>query len=144
LHNSWLSGYMDSRALFNARWHKSKKLKEGKNLHLICIFWNLNEDLLLKIKETIQSKSKIEYKTKGNLPFYKIVIENIEEKKKIKLYVDNFHLKTNKIKKYKYWKELLKLEETYIKTGNQDIILIQKKLIKFTNLLKNDEELNKL
>ena len=49
-----------------------------------------------------------------------------------------------KKEKYKYWKSLLKLEEIYIKTGNQDIDFIQKKLIKFTNLLKNDEELNKL
>ncbi len=45
LSNSWLLGYIDSKALFYGRWHKSKKLKEGKELYLCCIFWHLNKDL---------------------------------------------------------------------------------------------------
>jgi len=144
LHNSWLSGYIDSRALFYARWHKSKKLKEGKIIYLSCIFWHLNDDLLLKIKEVIHSTSKIEYKIKGNLPLYKIVIESFNEKNKIIIYLNNYSLKTIKKKKYKCWKNLLKQEEKYLKTGKQDIEEVQKLLIKFIHLIKKDEELKKL
>lgn len=144
LEDSWLSGFIDSRVLFYARWHKSKKLTNGKELYLNCIFWHLSDNLLLNLKQVIQSISKVEFLTKWNLPFYKLVIDNINEKKKIKRYLDKYPLKSIKKEKYKYWKNLFELEETYIMTGNQNINLIEKKLIKFTALIKDDVELNKL
>jgi len=57
-------GFIDSRVFFYGRWHKSKKLKNGKELYLCCIFWHLNKDLLLKIKEAFKINSKIEEKQK--------------------------------------------------------------------------------
>lgn len=141
--NSWLAGYIDSRVLFYGRWHKSKKLKEGKELYLNCIFWHLNIDLLIEIKNIVNSNSKIEFKTKWNLPFYKLVIENIDEKFCIINYLNKFKLKSLKKKKYKYWKLLLILENNYIKTGYQNIDKIDKILIKLGTTFDN-EELNKI
>lgn len=139
LSNSWLLGYMDSRVLFYGRWHKSKKLKEGKELYLNCIFWHLNQDLLLKIKEVLNSTCKIEYKTKWNLPFYKLVIDNIEEKKIVMNYLNKYKLKSIKKKRYKYWKLLLLLEEKYLIKGEQNINEIENILIKLMATLDNEE-----
>ena len=144
LSNSWLLGYIDSRALFYGRWHKSKKLKKGKELYLSCIFWHLNQDLLIKIKEVLNSDNKIEYKKKWNLPFYKLVIDNIEEKKIIMNYLNKFKLKSLKKKKFKYWKLLLLLENKYLINGvDQDIDEIESVLVNFTAVLDN-EVLNKV
>lgn len=141
--NSWLLGYIDSRTFFYGRWHKSKKLKNGKELYLCCIFWHLNKDLLLKIKEVFNISNKIEEKQKWNLPFFKLVVDDINEKNKICEYLKIFKLKTLKSKKYKYWKNLLDLENDYKKTGIQDLIKIQKNLDKL--LLNVDEdELNRI
>jgi len=143
LSNSWLLGFFDSRALFYGRWHKSKKLKEGKELYLCCIFWHLNEDLLLKIRDILKVNNKVEEKIKWNLPFYKLVIDNIEDKNKIAEYLIKFKLKSPKKKRYKYWKYLLNLENIYIKNGIQDFLVIEKNLKKL--LLNIDEdELDKI
>ena len=143
LTNSWLLGFIDSRVLFYGRWHKSKKLKDGKELYLCCIFWHLNKELLFKIKNVLNSKSKIEEKLKWNLPFYKLVIEDIEEKNKINEYLLKFKLKSKKISRYKYWQNLLIFENIYKKTGNQDLKQIEKILIKLLSTI-NDDELNKI
>lgn len=141
--NSWLLGFIDSRVFFYGRWHKSKKLKEGKELYLCCIFWHLNKDLLLKIKEAFNISSKIEEKQKWNLPFSKLVVDDINEKNKICEYLIKFKLKTLKLKKYKYWKKLLELENDYKKTGIQDLKKIEKVLDQL--LLNADEaELNRI
>jgi hypothetical protein len=143
LSNSWLLGFIDSRVFFYGRWHKSKKLKNGKELYLCCIFWHLNKDLLLKIKEAFKINSKIEEKQKWNLPFSKLVIDDINEKNKICEYLMKFKLKTFKLKKYKYWKKLLDIENDYKKTGIQDLIKIEKILDKLSSKVDEDE-LNKI
>ena len=143
LSNSWLLGYIDSRVFFYGRWHKSKKLKEGKELYLCCIFWHLNKDLLLKIKEVFNINNKIEEKQKWNLPFFKLVVDDVNEKNKICEYLIKFKLKTLKLEKYKTWKILLDFENNYKKTGIQDLKKIQKNLDKL--LLNVDEdELNRI
>ena len=143
LSNSWLLGYIDSRVFFYGRWHKSKKLKDGKELYLCCIFWHLNKDLLLKIKEVFNINNKIEEKQKWNLPFFKLVVDDVNEKNKICEYLIKFKLKTLKLEKYKNWKILLDFENNYKKTGIQDIKKIQKYLDRL--LLNVDEdELNKI
>jgi len=143
LSNSWLLGYIDSRVFFYGRWHKSKKLKEGKELYLCCIFWHLNKDLLLKIKEVFNINNKIEEKQKWNLPFFKLVVDDVNEKNKICEYLIKFKLKTLKLEKYKNWKILLDFENNYKETGIQDIKKIQKYLDRL--LLNVDEdELNKI
>lgn len=141
--NSWLLGYIDSRALFYGRWHKSKKLKDGKELFLCCIFWHLNKELLYKIKEVLNSNSKVEEKLKWNLPFHKLVIENNDEKNNIMNYLSNFKLKSIKKERYKYWKKLLNIENIYKKTHIQDIVLIDK-LLKNLILTIEEGELNKI
>lgn len=141
--NSWLLGYIDSRAFFYGRWHKSKKLKEGKELYLCCSFFHLNKDLLYKLKEVLNSNSKIEEKLKWNLPFFKLVIENINEKNIINEYLLKYKLKSIKINKYKYWKILLKFENIYKKKGIQNLNQIEKIL---NNLIStfDDNELIKI
>jgi hypothetical protein len=37
---------------------------KGKELYLSCIFWHLDKQLLLKIKEVLKLESKIEEKQK--------------------------------------------------------------------------------
>lgn len=143
LSNSWLLGFIDSRVLFYGRWHKSKKLKEGKELYLCCIFWHLNKDLLLKMKELLNSDSKIEEKLKWNLPFFKLVIDNIDEKNKIMNYLLTFKLKSKKIKRFKYWSTLLDLENIYVKTNVQDVEQIDKFLAKLASTI-DENELNKI
>jgi len=128
LSNSWLLGYIDSRVFFYGRWHKSKKLKDGKELYLCCIFWHLNKDLLLKIKELFNINNKIEEKQKWNLPFFKLVVEDVNEKNKICEYLIKFKLKTLKLEKYKTWKILLDFENNYKKTGIQDLKKKYKKI----------------
>jgi hypothetical protein len=144
LTNSWLLGYIDSgRFLFYSRWHKSKKLKEGKELYLCCIIWHLNKDLLLQIKEKLNSNSNIEEKLKWNLPFYKITIYNNEEKNNINTYLLKYKLKSKKLKKYNYWKYLLNIENNYLMTGIQDLNDIEKYLKKLKSTM-NEDELNKI
>lgn len=143
LENSWFLGYMDSRVLLYGRWHKSKKLKDGKELFLCCIFWHLNKELLFKIKEILSSNSKIEEKLKWNLPFYKLTITENNEKNRISQYLSIFKLKSKKIKRLKYWKILLNFENIYIKTGEQNLEKIEKNLIKLSALASEDE-LNKI
>lgn len=141
--NSWLLGYIDSRVLFYGRWHKSKKLKEGKELYLNIIFWHLQKNLLLNIKEDLKLNGKIEEKFKWNLPFFKLVIENIEDKNKIMNYLTKYKLKSIKKNRYKYWKILLKFENIYIKTSTQNITKIEDVLKKLESTINNDE-LNKI
>lgn len=141
--NSWLLGYIDSRVFFYGRWHKSKKLKDEKELYLCCIFWHLNKDLLLKIKDILNINNKIEEKIKWNLPFFKLVIDNVNDKNKICEYLIKFKLKTLKLKKYKYWKILLKFENEYKKTGIQEFEKIEKNLKKLL-LNEAEDELNKI
>lgn len=137
--NSWLLGYIDSRVLFYGRWHKSKKLKDGKELYLCCIFWHLNKDLLLKIKKILDTNSKVEEKLKWNLPFFKLVIDNIEDKNKIMNYLLKFKLKSKKKNRYKIWKILLDNENKCIETGVQDFSLIDKYLIKLSSTIEAGE-----
>jgi hypothetical protein len=142
--NSWLSGYIDSgKVLFSARWHKSKKLKEGKQLYLSCIFWHLNRDLLLQIKDLLNSNSEIEYKVKWNLPFFKFVILNQNEKNIIINYLLKYKLKSKISNRYKYWKILLNFENIYLETGIQNLEQIEKILCKFNSTI-SEGELNKL
>lgn len=70
LSSSWLSGYIDSRGLFYSRWHKSKKLINGKQIYVSCIFWHLDKQLLFKIKEALKSDTKIEEKKKMKFIFF--------------------------------------------------------------------------
>lgn len=146
LNDSWLLGYCENKMLLYARWHKSKKLALGKELYIIIIFWNLNEKLLIKIKELLNSKAKIESKIKYNLPFFKLIIEDINEKNIIKNYLLEFTLK-NKRKRniFKIWKHLLELDDKYKK--NNDIILLDEMEFNL-NLLKKyyleDEALYKV
>lgn len=141
--NSWLSGYIDSRVLFYARWHKSKKLIKGKELYLSCIFWHLDKQLLLKIKESLKIESKIEEKKKWNLSFFKIVIEDINEKNRIIEYLLKYKLKSIKFNRYENWKLLLDCENIYINTGFQDFEYIENLLKNFSSSLDEDE-LNKI
>lgn len=144
LTNSWLLGYIDSgRLLFYSRWHKSKKLKKGKELYLCCIIWHLNKDLLLQIKKNLSSNSNVEEKVKWNLPFYKLTIYNNEEKNNINKYLLKYQLKSKKIRTYKYWKCLLNIENEYLITGVQDFNNIEKYLIKLNSTI-NEDELNKI
>ena len=144
--NSWLLGYIDSgRVLLSARWHKSKLLKDGKNLYLSCIFWHLNKELLQQIKEIFKSNSQIEEKTKWNLPFYKLTILKKNEKNKIMNYLLKYKLKSKKINRFKYWKILLNIENKYLETDSQNLDLekIEKILKKFNSTI-NEDELSKI
>jgi len=144
LFDSWLSGYMDSRILFYGRWHKSKKIKWGKKLYLCCIFWHLSEDLLQQIKKVIRSSENVEYKLKSNLPLYKLVILDLDEKTTIKDYIDKYPLKTIKKNIYPYWKKLLDLEKNSVEINEQDLLIIEKTLIKLAKLIKKNGEINKV
>ncbi len=137
--DSWFLGYIDSRGFFYARWKKSKKYEQGKIIYLCCIFWNLQEELLIKIKTLLDSVDKIENKFKWNLPFYKLTLENFEKKKKIVDYLLKYKLKSLKRKRFKYWCLLLDLEYKYLKTGYQDLDHIDKILIKFNSTINADE-----
>lgn len=143
LTNSWFAGYIEMRALFNARWHKSKKLKEGKELYLSCILWHLNFDLLQKIKTTLNLNVKIEGKTKWNLPFYKLEIKDIQEKNLIINYLNKFKLKGEKLNRFKYWKYLYKLESIYLQKGEQNFEEIDK-FLKKLNFTIEEGELSKV
>jgi len=141
--NSWLLGYIDSRLLFCGRWHKSKKLKEGKELYLNCVFWHLNAELLQKIKDTLNLSNKIEMKTKWGLLLFKLEIEDINEKNIIINYLSNFKLKSEKVKRYKYWKYLFNLENGSMQLGSQDFEKIEKYLKQLHSTL-DEGELNKV
>jgi hypothetical protein len=143
LQSSWLLGYIDSRVLFYGRWQKSKNFK-NKIIYLNCIFWHLNANLLYKIKEALNlTTSKIEERFKWNLPFFRLIVDDINEKKIIKKYLLKYKLKTVKLKRYKYWSLLLHLECKYKETGEQDLINIEKYLIKLTSTIE-EGELNKI
>lgn len=146
LNDCWLLGYCENKMLLYARWHKSKKLALGKELYIIIIFWNLNDKLLIKIKELLNSKAKIEYKVKYNLPFFKLIIEDIYEKNVVKNYLLQHTLKNKKKKKiFEIWKRLLELDETYKKNNS---IIILDEIDSNLNLLKKyyleDEALYKI
>jgi len=143
LTNSWLLGFIEMRGLFNARWHKSKKLKEGKELYSNFIFWHLDSDLLKKIKNILNLSNKIESKVKWNLPFYKLEVEHINEKLIIINYLNNFKLKGDKVYRYKYWKQLFDVECIYSQNGEQNFEEIEK-LLKKLNLTIEEGELSKL
>jgi len=143
LKNSWFLGYIDSRALFYGRWHKSKNLEKGREIYLCCIFWHLNKELLYKIKNLLLLKNNVEFKSKWNLPFYKIILDQLDEKIVISTYLQKFKLKSIKKKRYKYWKHLLKHEYLYKKTGFSDLNKIEKILIKLSSTV-NEDELNKI
>lgn len=143
LQSSWLLGYIDSRVLFYGRWQKSKKFKD-KIIYLNCIFWHLNANLLYGIKESLNlTNSKIEERFKWNLPFFRLIIDDINEKKIIQKYLLKYKLKTVKLKRYKYWSLLFDLECKYKETGEQDFINIEKYLVKLT-LTIEEGELNKI
>ena len=137
--NSWLLGYIDSRALFFGRWHKSKKLKNGKKIYLCCIFWDLNQEILLNLKNLFNTPCKIEEKQKWNLFFFKLVIDDINSKNQIVDYLKKFILKTKKKKKLKYWTILLNYEKIYINTGYENFEEVEKILKKFSLNLDDDE-----
>ena len=142
--NSWLLGYIDSRALFFGRWHKSKKLKNGKKIYLCCIFWDLNQEILLNLKNLFNTPCKIEEKQKWNLFFFKLVIDDINSKNQIVEYLQKFLLKTkNKKKKLKYWMILLNYEKIYINTGNENFEEVEK-ILKKISLNVDEDELNKI
>jgi len=137
--NSWLCGFIDSRCLLYGRFQKSKKLKEGKRLYIVIFFWSLSDQLLNKIKDSLNLVGKIEKKEKWNLPFFKLTLENFDDKVKIINYLSTFKLKSLKIEKYKYFKILLRLESIYIKTGVQDFEKIEKILKKLTSRSSENE-----
>jgi hypothetical protein len=145
LNNSWLLGYIDSRVLFYGRWHKSKKLlnKEGKEIYLCCIFWHLDKELLYKIRSILNLKNNVEFKSKWNLPFYKLILDQLDEKIIISTYLKKFKLKSAKKNRYKYWNILLKYETLYKNTGFLDFNKIEKILIKLSSTI-NEDELNKI
>jgi hypothetical protein len=83
--------------------------------------------------------SKIEDRFKWNLPFYRLIVDNINEKKIIYDYLLKYKLKTVKLKRYKYWSILFNLECQYKETGKQDFINIEKYLIKLTSTIEEGE-----
>jgi len=137
--NSWLAGFIESRGLFYARWHKSKKLKDGKELYVNSIFWHLDIDLLQKIKEALKLAGKIEVKSKWNLSFYKLELKNMNEKNIIINYLNKFNLKGEKKTRYKYWISLFNIECKYIETGIQDFDQIDIALIKLNKTIDEGE-----
>ena len=101
---------------------------------------------MIKIKELLNSKAKIEYKVKYNLPFFKLIIEDIYEKNVVKNYLLQHTLKNKKKKKiFEIWKRLLELDETYKKNNS---IIILDEIDSNLNLLKKyyleDEALYKI
>jgi hypothetical protein len=72
-----------------------------------------------------------------------MTILNNNEKNNINMYLSKFKLKSEKINRYKYWKILLKFENIYINTKKQDLIKIEKFLIKLNSTV-NEDELNKI
>jgi hypothetical protein len=89
------------------------------------------------------TNSKIEERFKWNLPFFRLIIDDINEKKIIQKYLLKYKLKTVKLKRYKYWSLLFDLECKYKETGEQDFINIEKYLVKLT-LTIEEGELNKI
>lgn len=146
LANSWFLGYCENKQLLYARWHKSKKLLQGRELYINCIFWHLNDKLLLKIKDLLKSKANIDSKIKYNLPFFKLVIEDINEKIIIKNYLTKYKYKNKKKEKiFEIWKLLLDIEQQYLLKGSdQPIEQIDKHLNNLKNFFLEDEALYKV
>lgn len=146
LKNAWFLGYCENKQLLYARWHKSKKLAQGRELYINCIFWHLNEKLLVKIKELLKTKTNIDSKTKYNLPFFKLVIEDINEKIIIKNYFTKYKFKNKRKEKiFEIWKKLLDIEEDCFKKGlPQPIEKIDKNLNEIKIFFLEDEALYKV
>lgn len=146
LDNSWFLGYCENKQLLYARWHKSKKLAQGRQLYINCIFWHLNENLLLKIKNLLKSKANVDSKIKYNLPFFKLVIEDISEKIIIKNYLTKYKYKNKKKEKiFEIWKLLLDIEqECLLKSLEQPIDKIDKHLDNLKEFFLEDEALYKV
>lgn len=141
--NSWLLGFFDSRALFYSRWQKSKNFKNGKKIFSCIYLWSLDPILLESIKKALELNCKVEEKLKWNLPFFKLVIDNIDDKNKINLYLINYRLKSVKSLKYFYWKKILTYENLFLKTGVENLEKIDKNLKKLS-LICSEDELNKI
>lgn len=143
LNSSWLLGFLDSKALFYSRWQKSKNYKNGKKIFLCIYLWSLDSMILESIKEALQLTCKVEEKLKWNLPFFRLVIDDINDKNKINLYLINYKLKSMKSLKYFYWKKILVYENLFLKTNTENVERIDKNLKKL--LSTNDEdELSKI
>lgn len=56
----------------------------------------MDEKLLIKLKALLKTKANIDSKIKYNLPFYKLVIENVDEKIIIKDYFVKYKFKNKK------------------------------------------------
>ena len=98
---------------------------------------------MLNLKTDLDLNVVLIDKFKWNLPFTKLVIEDINDKNKIRDYLLKYKLKSIKKNRYKYWKLLLKIENKYLKTSIQDLNKIEEILKKLESTIYNDE-LNKI
>jgi hypothetical protein len=55
---------------------------------------------LIKLKENLNLKNKIEFKSKMNLPFFKLAIDDLNEKNVFNKYFEKYKLRSTKSKKY--------------------------------------------
>ena len=141
LANSWLAGYADSRFLFYARWHKSKRLKAGKKLYTVIFVWDLYENFLIKLKDDLNLKNKIEFKSKMNLPFFKLAIDDLNEKNIFNKYFEKYKLRSIKAKKYMNWKDLLNYENIDDSDRNFEKI---ERIFQKISLNKEEDEICKI
>jgi hypothetical protein len=139
LNNSWLLGFFDSKALFYSRWQKSKNFKNGKKIYLCIYLWSLDSNLLNTIKEVLNLNCKVEEKLKWNLPFFKLIIDDMNDKNKINLYLINYKLKSIKFILFFFWKKILVYENIYINTGVENFDKIDKVLKKLLQNIGEDE-----
>lgn len=95
LKNSWLSGFLENRALFI---NKCNKLK--KNIYIII--WSIYPEILLDIIKLLKTKNEIKYKYKG-LNVYKIIIKEKNNLKLLINYLNIYKFKTKQKIIYKKW-----------------------------------------
>jgi hypothetical protein len=55
---------------------------------------------LIKLKDDLNLKNKIEFKSKMNLPFFKLAIDDLNEKNIFNKYFEKYKLRSIKAKKY--------------------------------------------
>lgn len=102
LKDSWLSGYLENRAIFISKLRKLTNLENVKKLNIYIFIWSIHTEILLDIKNLLNVNNPISFKYKG-LNVYKIMIEEIFNLKILINYLKIFKLKTSKNLNYKNW-----------------------------------------